>query len=402
MNLETAIAKAEQILTEECVSPTVLYDLRPLAEDANPVVQVAHVLTGLTAPQRWRQVSSDRPLRVLENPAQWMLRSTNYDLLCALPSQVDSDSRDAFTNHVLLKIQSKSTCSAAKSSLSLTHWMGLVSTAPLIAEFGIRHGATLTFLNVLAEQVESPVHVILLLHLDLMIALNFTVFTDAEYVRLSHSISTFVSVTEYRFQQQIRVKTGKWAGVEIELRLLLDGIVQAGDRILEGCRQARYFYLKKSLESGLNLEINQDMETVQTYLQTLGFSKTLARSLHEADHLYQDAENEFDLKSSMAHLRSFLEGLHTEALPSLQTKFGGNLPRRWGDGLTYLRNYQIFSKTEEAYVSSLYTLISDEGVHPLVAEREYSRLFRNVVIEYALLFLRKIEKLGLSLAAGQT
>jgi hypothetical protein len=46
-------------------------------------------------------------------------------------------------------------------------------------------------------------------------------------------------------------------------------------------------------------------------------------------------------------------------------------------------------------------LISDEGVHPVVAEHEYARLFRNVVIEYALLFLRKIEKVGLSRAAGQ-
>ena len=35
-----------------------------------------------------------------------------------------------------------------------------------------------------------------------------------------------------------------------------------------------------------------------------------------------------------------------------------------------------------------------------LAEREYARLFRNVVIEYALLFLRKLEKLGLTRGTG--
>jgi hypothetical protein len=53
----------------------------------------------------------------------------------------------------------------------------------------------------------------------------------------------------------------------------------------------------------------------------------------------------------------------------------------------------MFSVAEEQFAVSLFRLISDEGVHPLVAEREYARLARNVVIEYALLFFRKLEKL---------
>jgi hypothetical protein len=31
-------------------------------------------------------------------------------------------------------------------------------------------------------------------------------------------------------------------------------------------------------------------------------------------------------------------------------------------------------------------VLSDEAVHPLIAEREYARLAGNIVIEYALLF----------------
>lgn len=40
--------------------------------------------------------------------------------------------------------------------------------------------------------------------------------------------------------------------------------------------------------------------------------------------------------------------------------------------------------------------MSDTGVHPLVAEREYARLMRNMSIEYDLLLLTKLDKLGLN------
>jgi len=36
--------------------------------------------------------------------------------------------------------------------------------------------------------------------------------------------------------------------------------------------------------------------------------------------------------------------------------------------------------------------LSDTGVHPLVAEREYARLMRNMSIEYGLLLLTKVDK----------
>jgi hypothetical protein len=62
--------------------------------------------------------------------------------------------------------------------------------------------------------------------------------------------------------------------------------------------------------------------------------------------------------------------------------------------LTYLRVNDFLSRQEEQLVAGLHAVISDEAVHPLIARREYARLARNVVIEYALLFLRKLEELG--------
>ena len=40
-------------------------------------------------------------------------------------------------------------------------------------------------------------------------------------------------------------------------------------------------------------------------------------------------------------------------------------------------------------------LLATLSVHPLVAEREYARLMRNMSIEYGLLLLTKLDKLGL-------
>ncbi len=85
-------------------------------------------------------------------------------------------------------------------------------------------------------------------------------------------------------------------------------------------------------------------------------------------------------------------------MPALYGKFGGSLPNKWGGGLSYLVQNNVLSTVEEKFIAGLYGLISDEGVHALVAEREYVRLSRNFVIEYALLFLRKMEKLGIKVA----
>ncbi len=101
----------------------------------------------------------------------------------------------------------------------------------------------------------------------------------------------------------------------------------------------------------------------------------------------------------MGHLRSFLENLQKAALPAVQRKLGGTAPAQWGSVLSYLRERKLLSEAEEKFAAGLYGLISDEAVHPLFSEREYARLARNVLIEYALLFLRKLDKAGLKLVA---
>ena len=62
--------------------------------------------------------------------------------------------------------------------------------------------------------------------------------------------------------------------------------------------------------------------------------------------------------------------------------------------MAYLRTNNILSQMEEAFVTSLYTLVSDEAIHPTVAQREYARICRNMIIEYGLMFLSVLDKRG--------
>jgi hypothetical protein len=166
--------------------------------------------------------------------------------------------------------------------------------------------------------------------------------------------------------------------------------------VRELCRKAGFLHLENALTENVNLEVNQDKYVVEGFLEKFGFSGPLLTALNEAEKLNSAGATELELKSSMGHLRSFLENLHSEAIPQIQKKKRIAPPAedKWGTQLTYLRVNDFLSKQEEQFVAGLWAVISDEAVHPLIAKREYARLSRNVVIEYALLFLRKMEQLG--------
>ena len=233
-----------------------------------------------------------------------------------------------------------------------------------------------------------------------MIALEFTVFSDGEYQQLDLCVHNFWELAQ-QLRDPVRRRGGtiQAGGQPLLVSTFLEQLRTLSAGVRDECRKARYLYLKGSLLEGLNIEINQDRAVVKGYLATLGFTENLSRSLDEAERLYREADSNFDLKASMGHLRSFLENLQNEALLPLQAKLGGTIPSGWGAGLCYLKQKQIISPAEERFAAGLYLLISDQAVHPLVAEREYARLARNVVIEYALLFLRNLEKLGLGKAS---
>lgn len=117
--------------------------------------------------------------------------------------------------------------------------------------------------------------------------------------------------------------------------------------------------------------------------------------LNAAERDYKSTAAQFELKHCLSHLRSFLEHLHRESGKAVADAAGEAVTDRWGGATLYLRQKNIFTKQHEAFSASLYTLISDESVHPLGPDREYSRLLRNVVIEYGVMFLSTLDIMGI-------
>jgi hypothetical protein len=165
-----------------------------------------------------------------------------------------------------------------------------------------------------------------------------------------------------------------------------------GEGLMEMGRKAVFLRLRESRTSDVNTEIQTDRDKVGSFLQRLSFSKVLIASLEQAEKSYREATNAFEYKECMSHLRSFLEDLHKEACILVQRKRGGAFPANWGKAIAYLAQEAVLTKTEEEFITALYRLVSDVGVHPLVAEREYARLMRNMNIEYGLLFLTRLDK----------
>jgi len=293
---------------------------------------------------------------------------------------------------LLSRISSNGSFRATSNEVSRAgEWRRCSSELPLVAEFAVRRGNKRLFIKALSQVALSPGLTLLLLQLEEMIALNFTLFNEEEYSQLRTAMESMrAAIPDFRKQapQGSTIEQSTVHNVCREVPAFCDGVA-------EGCRKASFLFLRGALLPGMNLEINQDKGTVRTFLEKLGFAELLIQSLDEAERLYRGAATPFDLKNGLGHLRSFLEQLHVQACAAAQKKFGGPIPSKWGEALKYLRDKEVLTKQEESFAAHFYTLMSDTGVHPLIAEREYARLMRNMSIEYGLLLLTKLDKLGL-------
>jgi len=382
MDLHDAVQKAGQILDQERVSPTVKYEVAT----TDTTMQAIYALSNQPSKDHGRRFRG-----VEENPDKYQLKSVNFDLLSALLGQLPEQDQQEWLASLRSRISSLHAYRHLSSEvLGAGTWRRCSSELPLIAEFLVRRGDKL-FIATLRQAAPSPGLTLLLIQIEEMIALNFTLFTDDEYAQLSAAI-TDIRRTVVALEKQPKPNSTRESNVIYHVR---QEVPEFCDSLSEGCRKARYLYVKGSLLPGMNLEVNQDKTTVRTFLEKLGFAQLLIQSLDEAERLYRTAATPFDLKNSMGHLRSFLEQLHVQACALAHRKFGGSQPSKWGEANQYLRDHDVLTTKEQQFAIHFYTLMSDTSVHPLVAEREYSRLMRNMSIEYGLLLLTKLDKLGL-------
>ena len=274
-----------------------------------------------------------------------------------------------------------------------------MSELPLVGEFSVRMGYTQELLEAVRNVGKPTIGLItLLLELEEMIALNFTLFSEQELRAMFDGMKPLLDMCK-------RVRTARPAlqrAVDVqqlhERAAWAHHIDESVRGIGEECRKAKYFYLKDALlQQTPNLEIDSDKAKVMGFLDSLGFEPLLTASLQKAEDLYRAPVDAFDLKGCLGHIRSFYEHVNCDAGQAVARSLGTSVVDEWDPALTFLKNQSIITPQQEKFARGLYTLLSDEGVHPLIAEREFARLLRNMVIEYELMFLTMLEKKGVKI-----
>jgi hypothetical protein len=341
---------------------------------------------------------------VHESTDLYVFKSENFNLLQILFSQLTKDDRPSFIQALLERISGKTTARRADKSEDkiFPSWNGFVSELPLVVEFCIRTGYSRDAIQATGESRRlSPGLVLLLIQLEEIIALNFNLFSDSELAQMpttllgltQHCLGVIQSGKKPRFGQRSMGPSD----ITVEELSAIEAVPSISG-IAEECRKARYWYLKGALQQKPNLEIEIDKLKVQSFLESLGFDPLLNKVLDEAEKMYRNDATPFELKNCLGHLRSFIEKLHADACAAIAMPLGVPTPPKWGKTNEFLYQQGYLSQKQEQFVVSFYTLMSDEGVHPLIAEREYARLLRNVVIEYGVLFLTILEKKGVRIS----
>jgi hypothetical protein len=418
MDLAQAIQKANNILNEERVLPTVTY-IDPVAEwmaDVNKRGKDARLTPEAVKAMKDREkTNSDphfnlyherslRPRIVHESPYQYVFRSVNFDLLRILFGQIQECDRGLFVAGLLARISGeKASKYFNKDEARFPCYHRFMSELPLVAEFCVRLGHSRDLIEAVSKAEKPTIGlIVLMLELEEMIALNFNRFSDQELGTLTANLMPLYRTCEkiekdVRDQATVRGVT-VYSQESRELRDRVDEIKASIGGISEECRKAQYFYLKGSLLQEMpNLEIEGDKTRVISFLDSLGFNPQLSASLNRAEELYRNSSDAFDLKDCLGNIRTFYEHLNRDAGQALAKSVGTTVANEWDPTLTFFKNSNFFSSQQDKFARGLYTLLSDEGVHALIAEREFARLLRNMVIEYGVMFLTMLEKKGIKI-----
>ena len=409
MNLSEASQKALHILADERVRPTISYVYvgtewpHQLWWDTNLRQQGwTPRMAGVNALESMRK---RKPREVEDNPKLWEFKSKNYNHLVTIFNSLLEATRPFLVGGLL-----NATLPAAAYPDAANHfptWDNKTSNIALVTEFAVRTG-NLKVLWDCTRHLTLPSHsaIIMLMELQEILALNFTQFSEEQIDAMPASLAPLYEIAERQSWKAKRSRDGKSPLVLNEhyrpgFEADAEGIMRAIDAIKAQCTQAKYHFVTGALQEGINLEIDTDKAKVQTFLEQLGFDPLLKRALDEAEKEYRGDATGFQLKSCLGHLRSFLEELHFRTCEAIAA---GNNPEseydKWGLTVHFLRKKDFLSSQEEKLVTGIHAIMSEDGVHPLIAEREYVRLLRNMVIEYGLLLLSILAKKGIFIQAS--
>jgi hypothetical protein len=409
MDLAQALQDALYIFEEERLRPTLSY--RYVAKEwPKSMTWEEHTLKpqgyspAMAAITGLGKMRGRRPREVEEDPKAFQFESVNFNLLLTIMNQLAAEKRAEFVAGLVNVLLKAAPINRHANQIPFPSWNHETSSLSLLAEFCIRNGYAQTLLDdTLQLKMPSAGVAIMLMEIEEIIALNYNLFSRAEIDNLPKALARLREVADLQTWSSKR----QHGRPEVKNPQYRQGyssegaeIVKIIDAITQQCNQARYFYLKGVLQQDTNLEVESDKTKVIGFLGSLGFDPILTASLAKAEDLYRASSDAFDLKSCLGHMRSFYEQLNIDAGQAIAKNLGVTVVDDWNSTLIFLANKSFLSPQQDKFARGLYTLLSDEGVHALIAEREFARLLRNVVIEYGLMFLTMFAKKGVKIQAS--
>lgn len=154
--------------------------------------------------------------------------------------------------------------------------------------------------------------------------------------------------------------------------------------------------LAKELLENINWEINQDLEAVKIEINKYGLEPGLAEVLEKLDDAIIQGKDKFDFKQCIELSRTFQEHLIQQIVSKIQHKTSityKGAPRIFTQWLEYLKRSDIAFLSDKEYQlgKSMYDFASETGTHSLGSKIEAARIIKNILIEYALYLLKKLE-----------
>lgn len=227
MQLSDAQASARQVLDAERHSPTTNY------MSATPFANELAMMVSPLNPNL-------HPKPISENPGALKLQGRNYALLESFYEEIQPSERDLFLASLRQRISIRGSFEDnGREVLGAGKTNRTNSELPLIAEFLVRHGDTGRFISALDEAPLRPGLTRLLSHIELMIALDYQLFSDEEYDNLGRFVAnTIVKLRELRNQGRISDVTES----NYRFHVCEEGPILC-EAISQQCKRAKYLRL---------------------------------------------------------------------------------------------------------------------------------------------------------------
>lgn len=235
------------------------------------------------------------------------------------------------------------------------------------------------------------------------LVINLKSYNDKSYLAVLQLLSTILKYEWHIFTNDQINLTYNWVKETIESKNKFGKEMRKWDTLYQDFfnyfvtlfRQLnilRARELKDSILTGINLEINEDARVLKEKVNLFGFPPDLSSTLEKIDEKFVSAKDNFDFKGCIDLIRSFSERLYHSIAILLDSNDGEKLDEKNSEKVNnFFIKYGLISDNQGKVLISLRHFLSNVGSHRLKSAPEDARLSRNMMVEFGLYLLLRLE-----------